>query len=138
LFTLTVNGIEAVPTPCFPKVNAGEDTQSALFPISPAFGQRTSVAKPPPPALTPTPVSVTTCGDPLALSEIDRVPLNVATEFGVNVTLIVQLARTPREAGQLFVCVNCDGEVTMLEMMSAELPVFSRVTVCWALLELTI
>lgn len=45
-----VKGAEAVLVPCFPKVNVGEGAQFALFPVCPLFGQRITVALPPPPA----------------------------------------------------------------------------------------
>ena len=50
LFTEMVKGAEVVLVPCFPKVNVGEEAQFALFPICPLFGQRITVALPPPPA----------------------------------------------------------------------------------------
>jgi hypothetical protein len=48
LFTEMIKAAEVVPVPCLPKSSVGDGAQLALFPVSPLFGQRTTVAPPPP------------------------------------------------------------------------------------------
>lgn len=48
----------------------------------------------------PTPVKLTVCGLPLALSVMVIEPVCVPVEVGVKVTFMVQLALIPRELGQ--------------------------------------
>ena len=48
LLTETIKAAEVVPVPCLPKSSVGDGAQLALFPVSPLFGQRTTVAPPPP------------------------------------------------------------------------------------------
>jgi|SRR5580693_4036772 hypothetical protein len=48
LFTEMLKAAEVVPVPCLPKSSVGSGAQLALFPVSPLFGQRTTVAPPPP------------------------------------------------------------------------------------------
>src|ERR1700686_1798504 len=48
LFTETLKAAEVVPVPCLPKLSVGDGEQLALFPVSPLFGQRTTVGPPPP------------------------------------------------------------------------------------------
>jgi hypothetical protein len=47
LFTEIVKAAEGVFAPCLPKVSVGDGAQIALFPVSPLFGQRITVAPPP-------------------------------------------------------------------------------------------
>ena len=54
----------------------------------------------PEPEDVPVPVSVTTCGLPVALSVMVMEPLRVPVAVGVKVTLILHAALIPRELGQ--------------------------------------
>jgi hypothetical protein len=54
-------------------------------------------------ALEPVPLKVTTCGLPVAESDMDRVPVMVPVAVGVKITLIVQALLADRELGQLLV-----------------------------------
>lgn len=85
---------------------------------------------------TPTPLIATVCGLPEALSVNltvdDRLPVLV----GLKITLIVQLAFTPSEEGQLLVCEK--SAVLLLEILmvvkdSDASPVFVSVTTCGVL-----
>jgi hypothetical protein len=50
LLTEMVSRPDVVEVPCLPKVSVGDGAQFALLPVSPLFGQRITVAPPPPPA----------------------------------------------------------------------------------------
>lgn len=80
----------------------------------------------------PCPLSVTTCGLPVALSVIESVPLTVPLACGVKVTETVQLAPTAREALQVVVWANpLLGRIAVSE--TEVVPVFVIVTTFAAL-----
>ena len=80
----------------------------------------------------PTPVRLTLCGLPLALSVMLSVPVRVPAAAGVKVTLIAQWAPDATALPQLFVWVKSPVAVMAL-MRNAAPPVLVRVTTCAAL-----
>ena len=84
----------------------------------------------------PVPVNATVCGLPDASSLIVSVPVIVPDAFGVNVTLIVQLALAATEVPQLLVSAKL--VLTAIPVIfKVESPGLDRVTLCAALVELT-
>ena len=84
----------------------------------------------------PVPVSVTVCGDPVALSATESMAEKLAAEAGVNVTEIEQLAPAASELLQVLLCAKSPGFVPprlTLLMVKAASPLFLRVTACMAL-----
>ncbi len=79
------------------------------------------------PETTPVPLKATDCGLPGALSAIDNVPVRVPICVGLNVTLIVQLARGATLEPQLWVWLKSRLAV-MLVMLSVVLPKLVSVT----------
>ena len=83
-------------------------------------------------AAVPVPVRATECGEPVALSVTVIAAVKVATEAGVKVTEIEQLAFAARELPQVFVWAKSAAPVpvmAMLLMLSAALPVFLSVAI---------
>ena len=82
------------------------------------------------------PVNATVCGLPVALSAMLMAAVRVPVAVGLKVTLIVQLASTANEAGQVFVSAKSPAFVPVAvipEIAKAALPPFVKVTV-WAAL----
>lgn len=82
------------------------------------------------------PFKATVCGLPVALSAMLMAAVRVPAAVGVNVTLIVQLASTANDAGQVFVSAKSPefGPVRVIpEIANATLPPLVKVTV-WAAL----
>src|SRR5579864_199650 len=90
-----------------------------------------------PDAAVPVPVRLTVCGLFAALSVKVIVPVRVPVAVGVNVTLIVQLPPMATRLPQVFVCPKSPLG-TILEMLSAAVPVFVSVSVCAALVAPTV
>jgi len=65
----------------------------------------------------PVPVSETACGEPAALSEIERLALRLPVAEGVNVTEIVQLPFALRLLPQLLVCEKSPEFVPVMLML---------------------
>jgi hypothetical protein len=84
----------------------------------------------------PVPDKGTVWGLPVALSVMVIVPGWLPEAVGVNVTLMVQLLPTAREAGQVSVWAYC-ALATMLVMFSVTVPELVRVTDCAALVVFT-
>jgi hypothetical protein len=83
-------------------------------------------------ATVPCPLSVTTCGLPVALSVIESVPFTAPFDSGLNVTEIVHLAPTARDAVQVVVWANPPlGRIEVIE--TEVVPVFVTVTIFGAL-----
>lgn len=83
--------------------------------------------------VTPVPERATVCGLPAALSATDIDPDLAPLAVGVNVTLIVQVAATPRLPGQLLVCEK--SPVAVIEVIANEAePLLVSTTGCDALL----
>ena len=85
----------------------------------------------------PVPDSVTTCGEPAALSVTVRVPLAAPVARGKKIIAKVQEFPIPKENGAAPqfpapVLVNAPATVTLVTFRTAE-PGFDRVTVCAAL-----
>lgn len=78
---------------------------------------------------SPVPVSVTSCGLPVALSAMLSVPAASPAAEGVKVTLIVQFELAASEDPQLLVSAKAATLVLILEIVSATLVVFESVTV---------
>src|SRR5215469_1082889 len=85
------------------------------------------------PRAVPVPLRETVCGEPTALSVIDRMPLSWPIALGLKETSIVQLAPTASVAGHWLVLMKLPCTVT-LEMVTAAFPVLVTVTVCEALI----
>jgi hypothetical protein len=89
------------------------------------------------PACAPTvPVNATVCGLPVALSAMLMAAVREPVAVGLKVTLIVQLASTASDAGQVFVSAKSPEFVPVRvipEIAKAALPPFVKVTV-WAAL----
>src|SRR5258708_5462674 len=89
----------------------------------------------------PLPERATVCGLPLALSAIERLAGSPLVVLGVKVTEMVQLAPAASVVepdGQVVVCAKSAAFVPptlMLEIESAEVPLFVSVTVWAALVE---
>jgi hypothetical protein len=79
--------------------------------------------------VTPLPVSGTDCGLAVALSVIVIVPLRAPVVVGVKVTLIVHVAETRKNAGQLFVSAKSP-LATILVMFRVAEPLLATVTDC--------
>src|ERR1700722_9258969 len=75
----------------------------------------------------PVPVRDTVCGLPVALSEIEMVPVRVPAAVGTNLTVIVQTDPEFSEVPQVFVCVKSPLD-TMLVRLSVAAPVLVRFT----------
>ena len=89
----------------------------------------------------PVPVRGTVCGDPAALSEMDRVALRLPVAEGVNVTEMVQFPLLLKLLPQLFVCEKSPEFVPvmlMLLIVNAWLPGLVSVTVCAVLVVLMV
>jgi len=87
-------------------------------------------------AAVPVAFSAVVCGEPDALSATDRVAEKLATDEGVNVTEMVQLAPATSEPPQVFVSANALAPAPPMVMPvieSAALPVFISVALCEAL-----
>jgi hypothetical protein len=81
------------------------------------------------PETNPVPVRLIVCGLPGALSVTVIVPVLVPDCVGVKVTLIVQVAPTPTEPPQVFVCAKSP-LATMAVILSSALPVLVKITLC--------
>jgi len=94
--------------------------------------------------LVPVPVRLTICGLPPALSVMVKVPVRAPATVGVNVTLIMQFAPPASVAGLIGqavapVLVSAKSPDAAMELIvSAAFPVFVSVTVCAALVVLTV
>jgi hypothetical protein len=75
----------------------------------------------------PVPLSATLCGLPVALSVTLTVPVRVPEAVGLKATLIVQLAWSPSEAGQLLVWAKSP-MVEMPVINNGAVPVLVTVT----------
>ena len=83
-------------------------------------------------AALPVPLSVTVCGEPVALSATESVAAKLAAEAGVKVMEIEQLALAASELPQVLVWAKSVGLVPVIEMpemVRAAVPVFLSVTV---------
>lgn len=84
----------------------------------------------------PVPVKATASGLLWRLSAMLIVAVRVPEAVGVNFAIIVQLALTPNELGQLFVWEKSLGSaptMVKLEIVKLAVPVFDIVTLCTAL-----
>ena len=75
----------------------------------------------------PEPLNVTICGELDALSATESAAVKLATDAGVKVTEIMQLADAARVVPQVFVCAKSAGLEPVMEIampVSEELPVF--------------
>jgi len=82
------------------------------------------------------PLSVTVCGDPLALSVTETVALKLATEAGVKVTAMLHDAPAATEPPHVSLSSKSDGfvpAIAILLMVSTASPVFLSVMFCAAL-----
>lgn len=80
------------------------------------------------------PFKATGCGEPEALSVIDKLLVRKPEPAGVKVTAIVQDRLAPRDAGQLFVCVKLPATVIAIpEIAREDVPTFERMTLCGGL-----
>jgi hypothetical protein len=86
------------------------------------------------PAVTPVPLSATTCGLCGTLSANDKVPARVPATVGLNVTFTVQLAAAVKVVPQLLVCAKSPVTLT-LAMERFALPVLLSVMLPGALVE---
>jgi hypothetical protein len=80
----------------------------------------------------PVPVRVTVCGEPAALSTTETAAVKLATEAGVKVTEIEQLAPAASEPPQVLVWAKSVGLVPVMEIELIESeadPVFLSVAV---------
>jgi hypothetical protein len=134
--TLQLAVVLATQVPPVQLYDVGELVQLAVSVEDPArdtllgFGTRVQIGAP---AGTPTPLTATACGLPVALS-VTRIELDVVTAVaGLKVTFRVQLALAARLEPQSFVTANTLLALAMLVMVSAALPVLVRVTVLVAL-----
>lgn len=77
----------------------------------------------------PAPVRLTDCGEPVALSVMDSVPVRVPSTVGLNVTAIVQLAPAAAVVPQLFDWAK--SPVAAMDVTARDAwPEFVRVIVC--------
>jgi hypothetical protein len=115
-------------------------TPPPKFPLADALAVKVT----PEDGVTPVPLSVTLCGLPAALSLMLTLALRGPVALGVNVTLIVQVALTASVfglIGQVFVSAKSVGFVpasAMLEIVRAAVPLLVSVTLCAALVVLTL
>lgn len=90
----------------------------------------------------PVPVSFTVCGEPVALSATERLPVSAPAAVGLNSTETVQLAAAARVAPH--VVADLRNEVALVPVMVSEVsvtvavPVFFTVTNCAAVVEPTV
>ena len=93
-------------------------------------------------AATPVPLRLTDCGEPVALSAIDRAAVRVPAAAGLNSTDTVQLAPTASDVPQ--VVADFRNELALVPVMvsevsvSAAVPVFFKVTTCAAVVTPTV
>jgi hypothetical protein len=84
-------------------------------------------------AVVPVPLSVTDCGEPVALSATESMAAKLVAEAGVKVIDMEQLALAASELPQVLVWAKSVGLVPAIEipeMAKAAVPVFLSVTVC--------
>ena len=77
------------------------------------------------------PVRAVVCGDPVALSTIEMLPVSAAADAGAKVTVMVQVAAAASEVPQLLVCVKLLALAPVTEMLvmeSAAAPGLDRVS----------
>ena len=89
----------------------------------------------------PVPLNVAVCGELEALSATERTAVKLATDAGVKVMEIVQLAEAAMVAPQVLVCAKSAGFAPVMEIampVSEALPVFDNVIVGAALDVLTV
>jgi hypothetical protein len=89
----------------------------------------------------PEPLRVTVCGELEALSATESVAVKLATDAGVKVMEIVQLAEAARAVPQVLVCAKSVGLAPVIEIampVSEALPVFDNVMVEAALVVFTV
>ena len=86
-------------------------------------------------AAVPVPLRLTVCGLEVSPSVMVKVPVRLATEPGVKVTLMIQLAPALRLVPQVLVSAKLL-LAAMLVMVSAVVPMLLRVTVCAGLVVL--
>lgn len=90
----------------------------------------------------PVPVRATVCGEPVALSAIERLAVKAPAAVGLNSTETVQLAAAARVVPQ--VVADFRKEAALVPVMVSEVsvtvtvPVFFTVTVCAAVVEPTV
>ena len=87
-------------------------------------------------AAVPVPLSVTVCGEPVALSATERMAAKEAAEVGEKVSEMVQLEAGASETPQVVDWAKALGSVPVIDipvMPRAMFPVFERVTT-WAAL----
>ena len=106
LLTVTVWPTLKVPTICGEKLTAVGDSSTAV----------------------PTPLRLTVCGLPLALSSRVKVPSRVPVPTGLNATLIVQLACGARLLEHVVAEMAKSAEGVMLLIVRDMVPVFFSVT----------
>src|ERR1700722_10512263 len=114
LVTVNTAGLLVVPTVCGPKRKLVGDNAMAV----------------------PDPCSATVCGEPAALSAIDRFAVRVLIDCGAKVTLMVQVLLPARLDPQVLVCVKSPGFAPVKvigEMDMALGAVLERVTGCGVL-----
>ena len=93
-------------------------------------------------AAAPVPVSVTTCGDPVALSAIDSEAVNAPDAVGLNSTKTVQLASAANEVVQVFAEMRKEVAFVPVRVsdvsVNAAVPEFFTVTICAAVVDPTV
>jgi len=89
----------------------------------------------------PEPLKVAVCGELEALSATESVAVKLATNAGVKVIEIVQLAEAASVVPQVLVCAKSAGFAPVMEIampVSAAVPVFDNVIVEAALVVFTV
>jgi hypothetical protein len=89
----------------------------------------------------PEPLNVAVCGELEALSATESVAVKLATEAGVKVMEIVQLAEAAKVVPQVLVCAKSVGLAPVIEIampVREALPVFDNVMVEAALVVFTV
>ena len=81
-------------------------------------------------AAWPVPLRGTDCGEPVALSVMETVPVRLPVAVGLKVTLTVQEAATARLAGHGLFETAKSPEAVMEESVTAWLPELAMVNVC--------
>jgi len=93
-------------------------------------------------AAVPVPVSLTNCGEPVALSAIERAAVSVPAAAGLNSTETVQVAPTASEVPQ--VVADFRNDVALVPVIVSEVivmaavPLFFTVTTCATVLDPTV
>jgi len=118
--------VKLPPTPVAAMVNCATDPPATVndcgVPVSEKFATED----------VPVPVSVTVCGEPVALSATESVAVKLAADAGVKVTEIVQVEDIASEVPQLLLEIakspGLAPPIVTLLIVRGALPVFESVT----------